>query len=101
VGTLRLAAAGLAMIAVCYGLARFAYGLFVPAFTAEFGLDAATAGAIASGSYAAYCVAIVVATVATARWGPRSVAIAAGLAAAGGTALIAGRRTPSYSRSAW
>jgi predicted MFS family arabinose efflux permease len=90
VGTVWLAAAGLAMIAVCYGLARFAYGLFVPAFTAEFRLDAATAGAIASGSYAAYCVAIVVATVATARWGPRSVAIAAGLAAAAGTALIAG-----------
>jgi predicted MFS family arabinose efflux permease len=85
----QLAAAGLAMIAVCYGLARFAYGLFVPAFTAEFGLDAATAGAIASGSYAAYCVAIVVATVATVRWGPRSVAIAAGLAAAVGTGLVA------------
>ena len=66
----RLAAAGLVMIAVCYGLARFAYGLFVPAFGAEFGLDAGTAGAIASSSYAAYCVAIVAATVGTARWGP-------------------------------
>jgi predicted MFS family arabinose efflux permease len=85
----RLAAAGLAMIAVCYGLARFAYGLFVPAFGAEFGLDAATAGAIASGSYAAYCLAIVVATLGTARWGPRRVVIAAGLAAAAGTGLIA------------
>jgi predicted MFS family arabinose efflux permease len=90
VGAARLAAAGLAMIAVCYGLARFAYGLFVPAFTAEFGLDAATAGAIASSSYVAYCVAIVVATLGTARWGPRRVVIAAGLAAAAGTGLIAG-----------
>ena len=77
----RLAAAGLVMIAVCYGLARFAYGLFVPAFGAEFGLDARTAGAIASSSYAAYCVAIVAATVGTARWGPRRVVTAAGLAA--------------------
>ena len=90
VGAARLAAAGLAMIAVCYGLARFAYGLFVPAFTAEFGFDAATAGAIASSSYVAYCLAIVVATLGTARWGPRRVVIAAGLAAAAGTGLIAG-----------
>ena len=77
------------MIAVCYGFARFAYGLFVPAFGTAFGLDAAGAGAIASGSYAAYCVAIVAATVATRLWGPRAVTIAAGLAAAVGTGLIA------------
>ncbi len=88
-GPLRLAASGVAMIAVCYGLARFAYGLFVPAFGSEFGLDATVAGAIASGSYAAYCVAVVVATVATSRWGPRVVVVAAGLAAAVGTGLVA------------
>ena len=84
-----LAGVGMALIAVCYGLARFAYGLFVPAFRAEFGLDSATAGAVASGSYGAYCVAIVVATVATARWGPRAVAVAAGVCATVGTAVIA------------
>jgi predicted MFS family arabinose efflux permease len=55
----------------------------------EFGLDATTAGAIASGSYGAYCVAIVVATVATARWGARPVAVAAGACATVGTAVIA------------
>ncbi|QYN32214.1 YbfB/YjiJ family MFS transporter [Pseudonocardia sp. DSM 110487] len=89
VGAVRLAAAGLAVIAVCYGLARFAYGLFVPAFTVEFGLGAAAAGAIASSSYAGYCVAVVAATLATVRWGPRAVATAAGLAAVLGTGLIA------------
>jgi predicted MFS family arabinose efflux permease len=89
VGAVSLAAAGLAVIAVCYGLARFAYGLFVPAFTAEFGLGAAAAGAIASSSYAGYCVAVVVATLATVRWGPRAVATAAGVAAVLGTGLIA------------
>jgi MFS family permease len=95
VGTGRLAAAGLAVIAVCYGLARFAYGLFVPAFTAEFGLGAAAAGAIASSSYAGYCVAVVVAMLATVRWGPRAVATAAVLAAVLGTGLIAlAPRTP-------
>ncbi|RZT87819.1 putative MFS family arabinose efflux permease [Pseudonocardia sediminis] len=84
-----LASVGVALIAVCYGLARFAYGLFVPTFRAEFGLDAATAGAVASGSYVGYCVAIVVATVATARWGPRVVAVLAGACATAGTAMIA------------
>ncbi|HET6736824.1 YbfB/YjiJ family MFS transporter [Mycobacterium sp.] len=58
----RLAAAGLWLIAVCYGLARFAYGLFLPVLTEEFGLDGTVAGAIASSSYIGYCVAIVVAT---------------------------------------
>jgi predicted MFS family arabinose efflux permease len=85
----RLAAAGLSLIAVCYGLARFAYGLFLPALTEEFGLDGTVAGAIASSSYIGYCVAIVVATAATAWWGPRPVAVAAGIAAAAGTGLIA------------
>lgn len=85
----RLAAVGMSLIAVCYGFARFAYGLFEPTFRAEFDLDAATAGAVASGSYVAYCVAIVVATAATSRWGARTVAIAAGACATVGTALIA------------
>ncbi len=85
----RLAAVGMSLIAVCYGFARFAYGLFEPTFRAEFHLDAATAGAVASGSYVAYCVAIVVATAATSRWGARPVAVAAGACAAVGTAVIA------------
>jgi predicted MFS family arabinose efflux permease len=86
---IRLAAAGLSLIAVCYGLARFAYGLFLPVLTDEFGLDGAVAGAIASSSYIGYCVAIVAATAATALWGPRAVAVAAGITAAAGTGLIA------------
>lgn len=85
----RLAGAGLALIAVCYGLARFAYGLFLPVLTEEFGLDGAVAGTIASSSYIAYCVAVVAATAATAASGPRAVAVAAGITAATGTGVIA------------
>ncbi|MFC7401625.1 MFS transporter [Citricoccus sp. GCM10030269] len=85
----RLGAAGLCLIAACYGLARFAYGLFVPAFGAAFDLDAATTGAIASGSYGAYCLGILLATSLTPRWGARVVATAAGILATLGTALIA------------
>ena len=89
----RLAAAGMALIAVCYGMGRFAYGLFVPSFRADFGLDATAAGLIASGGYAAYCLAIVVATVITPVWGARRVATLAGTLATLGTALIA--RSPT------
>lgn len=83
-----LTVAGAALIAVCYGMARFAVGLFLPAFRAEFGLAAATAGAIASGGYAAYCVAILAASVATPRFGGRFVAIVAGIVATGGLTAI-------------
>ncbi|RLP09584.1 MFS transporter [Propionibacterium australiense] len=88
-GTLQLTGAGAALIAVCYGLARFAYGLFVPVFRTEFALDATVAGTIASGSYAAYCVAIVTSTVLTPRYGGRAVAVAAGCIATGGVLMIA------------
>ena len=84
-----LAAAGLALVAVCYGLARFAYGLFVPAFRDAFALGAATAGAIASSSYVSYCVAVLLATLLSPRLGSRAVATLAGLLATAGTAAIA------------
>lgn len=83
------AAAGLALVAVCYGLARFAYGLFVPAFRDAFALDAATAGVIASSSYVSYCVAVLLATLLSPRLGSRAVATLAGLLATAGTAAIA------------
>ena len=88
-----LAAAGLSLIAVTYGLARFAYGLFLPELRDEFELGGGTAGAIAASSYVGYCVAIVAATLLTPRWGARLVAVAAGLAAVAGMALIAAAAT--------
>ncbi|MGD6979259.1 MULTISPECIES: MFS transporter [Citricoccus] len=87
--SLQLAAAGMSLIAVCYGLARFAYGLFVPAFRGSFALDASTTGMIASGSYVAYCAGILGATLVTPRWGGRRTAVLAGVLATLGTALIA------------
>ncbi|WP_017539871.1 MFS transporter [Nocardiopsis halophila] len=85
----RLAAAGTALIAVTYGIARFAYGLFVPAFRDEFGLGASAAGLIASGGYAAYCAAIAVSMLASGSLPPRRVAVGAGALATAGTALVA------------
>jgi len=50
----RPAADAPAVIAVTYGLVRFGYGLYLPIFTARFGLPAAVAGGLAAGSFAAY-----------------------------------------------
>lgn len=85
----RLAAAGLALIAVSYGLARFAYGLFLPAFRSEFALSASGAGAIAASSTLAYCVGAAIATLWTARLGARVLAVAAGTCATVGMAAVA------------
>ncbi len=87
--TIGLAGAGLSLIAVCYGLARFAYGLFVPEFRESFTLTAGQTGLIAAAGYASYCVGVVAATTGTPRLGARAVAVAAGSLATAGTALIA------------
>lgn len=83
-----LIAAGACLIGVCYGFARFAYGLFLPAFRQTFDLNAATAGVIASSSYLAYCIGIVAATIAAPRVGAQIVAAAAAALAASGCAII-------------
>ena len=84
-----LVAPGLALIAVTYGLARFAYGLFLPEMREAFALSPSLLGAIGAGSYLAYCVAIVVSLVYTSRTGPRRMAVAAGMAAVVGMAVVA------------
>lgn len=43
---------GMALIAVCYAFARFAFGLFLPSISEEFGLDGSSSGIIQSVSYA-------------------------------------------------
>lgn len=87
--TLWLTGGGVSLIAACYGLARFAYGLFVPAFAGDFGLDGAAVGAIAASSYVSYCIAVLAASVLTPRWGGRVIAAVAGGMAAVGTLLVA------------
>ena len=93
-GEAGLVGSGFALVATCYGLARFAYGLFLPAIGAELGLDQTQAGLIAAGAFAAYCAAVCAASVLCDRLGPRAVATAAGLAATAGMALIASAQSP-------
>lgn len=86
--------AGVAMIAVTYGLARSAYGLFVPELREEFGLSSEAVGMIGAGSYVSYCFGIAVAAVASSRLGPRFVVVAAGLVAVAGMAGISAAVSP-------
>ena len=92
---LRLVPPGLALIGVSYGLARFAYGLFLPSMRDAVGLTPTIAGAIGAGSYFGYCIAIVAGVWLVERLGARTVALTAGTIAAVGMAMIA------MSRSAW
>jgi len=82
-------AGGAGLIAVTYGAVRYGYGLQLPQLTAEFALSPGTAGAVASGSFAAYCAAALAAQRVMSRRSARVVLwLAAALAASG--ALLVG-----------
>ena len=81
--------AGVAMIGVAFGFARYGSGLFLPQFRDEFGISVAQAGLISSATYASYLVALSVVGICVARTGPRPLILAAGLAATAGLALVA------------
>ncbi|WP_432573234.1 MFS transporter [Kineococcus sp. SYSU DK005] len=77
-------AAGAALVAVTYGVVRFGFGLQLTRLSAEFSLSPGTAGLIASGSFAAYCVSALLARrVVDRRGGRPALWLAAALAAAG------------------
>ena len=86
---LRIGATGFALIAVCYGFARFAFGLFLPQIDSELGIGTSLGGVISGGSFASYCIAIVASAILTERLGARAVAVLAALVAAVGMAGIA------------
>ena len=88
-----LVAPGLATIAVTYGLARFAYGLFLPQMRESLDLSDSVLGLIGAGSYVGYCLAVLGALVLTSRSGPRLMAVAAGSVAVVGMAAVAGAPT--------
>lgn len=84
-----LLGAGMLLIAVSYGLGRYAYGFFVPVFRVEFELDPSLVGMIAAGSYVSYCVTIVLSTLLIPRIGARRVAVTAGVLASAGILVVA------------
>lgn len=86
-GALRLAGAGIAIVGVCFGMARYGYGLLLPDVRRDYGLGPATLGALATASYVAYLAAAALTGVFTARAGARRTVVAAGLLAAAGMTI--------------
>ena len=77
-----LGAAGFGLIAVCYGFARFAFGLFLPQIDTDLALTPTLSGFISGGAFLGYCLAIILSAYLTERIGARAVAIGAALVAA-------------------
>ncbi|GAB5350049.1 MFS transporter [Alteriqipengyuania sp. 357] len=92
---LRIGATGFGLIALCYGFARFAFGLFLPQIDAELQLGPSLSGVISGGSFAGYCFAIIAAAALTERFGARALAVAAAGVAAIGMAGIALAPSPA------
>lgn len=79
---------GAGLVAISYGLARFAFGLFVPPIRAELGLSPDVIGVIGALPFVSFVLATLVAPVATHRLGARNTAILSGLFGVVGLALI-------------
>ncbi|MBF7054973.1 MFS transporter [Halomonas sp. KAO] len=79
---------GAALIAISYGLARFAFGLFVPPIRDELGLSSYVIGIIGSLPLISFLLATAVAPVITDHLGARYTAVLSGLFGAVGLTLI-------------
>ncbi|WP_329046335.1 YbfB/YjiJ family MFS transporter [Amycolatopsis sp. NBC_01488] len=82
------AAAGASVIALCYGFARYAYGLFVPRFSETFGLTTVGAGVLGGLSTAGYGLGLLVSP-RTSRRSAHGTVVLAGASATLGLALMA------------
>ncbi|KAA6097113.1 MULTISPECIES: MFS transporter [unclassified Pantoea] len=87
--SLRLTLSGFMLIAVTYGLARFAWGMMMPQVAQQISFIPRASGMLAACSYLAYCLATPGATLLLARWGVRSTAMLAALTAMLGLLLLA------------
>lgn len=87
--SLRLTLSGFMLIAVTYGLARFAWGIMMPQVAQKISFSPRASGMLAACSYLAYCLATPGATLLLARWGVRSTAMLAALTAMLGLLLLA------------
>lgn len=82
--TLGIAILGSGIIAITYGLARFVFGLFLPAIRSDLGIDATGAGIIGAIPFISFIGAILSGPAVCERFGARRTGgLAVGLAAAG------------------
>lgn len=90
----RLVLPGLCIVATSYGLARYAYGLYLPVFREVFGLSDAVLALVAAISYASYFCTTLGGIYLSTRLAPRVSVLLGGMAAAIGMAMIAAAQTP-------
>jgi sugar phosphate permease len=67
-----LASAGIGVVGVTFGMARYGFGLLAPDIRASFGLGNGALGLLAAASYVAYLATSVTAGVLSALLGPRA-----------------------------
>lgn len=79
---------GTLMIAVTYGLARFAFGLLLPNISNDLKLGSGTMGMISSATYIAYCLAIAISTYYSNQKDPKMFVSLAGLTSILGIFII-------------
>lgn len=79
---------GAALVAISYGLARFAFGLFVPSIIAELALTPYVIGIIGALPFISFVLATLVAPLAADRLGARNLAVLSGLFGVTGLTLI-------------
>ena len=90
-----LASAGIGVVAVTFGMARYGFGLLAPDIRASFGLSSGALGLLAAASYVAYLATSVAAGLLSARLGARAIVAAGGACAVAGMTLAGLAQTPS------
>lgn len=80
--------AGLAIVAVTFGLARYGFGLFVPDISRDLSLSPDIIGLIAGSSYIGYLCATLTAAWISRKFGPRLPIVFGGLAACVGMLMV-------------
>ena len=93
-------AVALLVVFAALGLARFAYGLVLPAMQHELGLDNKEAGLLASANFIGYMAMTLVGGIAATHFGPRYV-ISIGLALAGVSMIMTGLVQDFVSLCVW
>lgn len=79
---------GAMLVAISYGLARFAFGLFVPSMSTELELSAYVVGIIGAMPFISFVLATLLAPLAADRLGARHLAVLSGLLGVAGLGMI-------------
>ncbi len=94
-GALGVTVAGIGVVGVSFGMARYGYGLLLPDLRAAYGLSTGALGAIAAGAYLAYLVASLAVGPLVTRLGARRVILLGGGCAAAGMLLAGLSQSPT------